>query len=112
VVTGLVLDLEDQWPWPQRLLALALASKSNGLGLKDYWHWPWPQRPMALALALILYTVSSNLSLEYCYVADTLAGHDVFDSTTVTDTFSPVIVPPADEAVGMLRGLSVGIPLV
>jgi len=47
-----------------------------------------------------------------CYIADTLAGHDVFDSTTVTDAFIPVDVPPADDAVGKLRGLSVGIPLV
>jgi len=49
---------------------------------------------------------------DQCYIADTLAGHDVFDSTTVTDTFSPVDVPLADVAVRMLRGLSVGIPLV
>jgi len=47
-----------------------------------------------------------------CYVADTLAGHDVYDSTTVTDAFRPVDIPSADDAVGMLRGLSVGIPLV
>jgi len=46
------------------------------------------------------------------YIADTLAGHDVFDSTTVTDPFCPFDVPPADDAVEMLRGLSVGIPLV
>jgi len=46
------------------------------------------------------------------YIADTLAGHDVFDSTTVTDKFPQVDVPPADDAVEMLRGLSVGIPLV
>jgi len=102
------------------MLTSALASKKSTFALTVYfrghwpWHWPWPQRPMALALvlALIWYTMSSNLSLEHCYVADTLAGHDVFDSTTVTDTFSPVTVPPADEAVGILRGLSVGIPLV
>jgi len=50
--------------------------------------------------------------IEHRYILDALAGHDVFDSTTVTDAFSPVDVPAADVAVGMLRGLSVGIPLV
>jgi len=45
-------------------------------------------------------------------IADALAGHDVFDSTTVTDKFTPVDLPPADDAVQMLHGLSVGIPLV
>jgi len=52
--------------------------------------------------------------LSDCYIniADTLAGHDVFDSTTVTDKFSPVSLPSADDAVQMLRGLTVGIPLV
>jgi len=45
-------------------------------------------------------------------IADALAGHDVFDSTTVTDKFNPVDLPPADDAVQMLQGLSVGIPLV
>lgn len=42
---------------------------------------------------------------------NTLAGHDVFDSTTVMDSFCPVVVPSGDDAVEMLRGLSVGIPL-
>ena len=46
------------------------------------------------------------------YIADTLAGHDVFDSTTVTDKYYPVDVPSGDEAVELLRGRSVGIPLV
>jgi len=46
------------------------------------------------------------------HIADTLAGHDVFDSTTVTDEFSPVDVPTPDNAVQQLHGLSVGIPLV
>jgi len=53
-----------------------------------------------------MFTVS-----DYC-IADTLAGHDIFDSTTVTDDFSPVSLPSADEAVKMLHGLTVGIPLV
>ena len=47
-----------------------------------------------------------------CYIADTLAGHDIFDSTTVTDDFRPVSLPSADEAVKMLHGLTVGIPQV
>jgi len=45
-------------------------------------------------------------------VLDRLAGHDVFDSTTVTDSFCPMNIPSADDAVRQLRGLSVGIPLV
>jgi len=54
----------------------------------------------------------SDALLSLTHVADTLAGHDVFDSTTVMDSFCPVVVPSGDDAVEMLRGLSVGIPLV
>ena len=65
-----------------------------------------------MCLYLLYEVIILNLLLITSYIADTLAGHDVFDSTTVTNNFSAVDIPSADDAVEKLRGLSVGIPLV
>ena len=44
----------------------------------------------------------------FCLFVDILAGHDVHDSTTVTDEFRPFTLP--DDI--SIKGLHIGIPKV
>ena len=45
---------------------------------------------------------------KFTMISDSLGGHDVHDSTTVRDTFTPVDLPDSPSA----QGLTVGIPKV
>ena len=66
-----------------------------------------------LGYLLFFLMISDSLTpptplLKFTLISDSLGGHDVHDSTTVIDTFTPVDLPDSPS----VQGLTVGIPKV